>query len=280
MTGVQTCALPISLYRLAVKDQSIALTIITALSLTRPRASGGLEKRFLDPFVDRVYGDYEELDYLLDSRAGKLPDNVRLLEFFVQPAAELNNAYAQQNYISSNYTHIARDVLRYDINVLAQTVAAQNTEHGRRISLSCNPEVTLDLAPAVQALKTQGKQIFTVGQIHPELPFMPNSAEVSEDLFDFLVDDPGACRTLISTPNMPVSVTEHFIGLTASTLVRDGGTLQVGIGALGDAVAAALLLRHQNNKSYCGLLEDALLSTGRFPAIEESGPLDTFQEGL
>ena len=53
-----------SLYRKAVHDPGISLTILTALSLTRPHASGDLQKRFLQPFIERVYGDYEELEYL------------------------------------------------------------------------------------------------------------------------------------------------------------------------------------------------------------------------
>ncbi len=40
---------------------------------------------------------------------------------------------------------------------------------------------------------------------------------------------------------------DHAIGVYASALVRDGGTLQIGIGELGDALAYALLLRHQQN---------------------------------
>ena len=59
---------------------------------------------------------------------------------------------------------------------------------------------------------------------------------VADNLFDIVVKDPIANKTLMSTPNMPVGVTEHFIGLHASALVKDGGTLQIGIGALGDAL--------------------------------------------
>ena len=47
---------------------------------------------------------------------------------------------------------------------------------------------------------------------------------------------------------------DHAIGMHVSSLVRDGGTLQVGIGELGDALVYALLLRHQQNVVY----QDAL----------------------
>ena len=268
------------LYRRAVDDPRISLTIATALSLTRPQAASGLQKRFLEPFVERVYGDYEELDYLRDSRAGRVPDNIQLIEFYVQPAAELGNAYAQQNYISSNYTHIARDMFKRGINVMAQVVARRGKGDSESFSLSCNPEMALDMVPMIEALKAQGKTCLTVAQVHPDLPFMPNSAEVPADGFDILIDDASANHTLISTPNMPVGMAEHFIGLAASSLVRDGGTLQIGIGALGDAVAGGLILRHQGNATYRELLEAARFTPTYFDAIEESGPLDAFETGL
>ena len=269
-----------ALYRRAVDDPRISLTIATALSLARPNSAPGLQKRFLDPFVERVYGDYEELQYLHDSRAGRLPDNVQLIEFYVQPAAELGNDYAQQNYISSNYTHIARDMVSRGINVLAQTLAFRGDGDARRLSLSCNPEMTLDMLPEIAESKARGENVLVIGQLHPDLPFMPNSAEVGADVFDYLVEDASANHTLISTPNLPVGMAEHFIGLAASGLVRDGGTLQIGIGAIGDALAGALLLRHRDNVTWRQLLEDCHLSETYYDAFEEGGDHGPFNEGL
>ena len=53
--------------------------------------------------------------------------------------------------------------------------------------------------------------------------------------------------TLFCPPNPPLAVTDHAIGLLCSGLLRDGGTLQIGIGELGDAICYATLLRHQRN---------------------------------
>jgi|TARA_B110000902_G_scaffold264270_1_gene345290 acyl-CoA hydrolase len=111
------------LYAKAKANSGLSLTIVTALSLAKPAARGQLQQRFLAPFIDRVYADYEELTYLQDTRAGKLPANVTVHEFFVQPASELNNPYTQQNYINSNYTHAARDMNARGINVVAQTIS-------------------------------------------------------------------------------------------------------------------------------------------------------------
>lgn len=269
-----------SLFQAVASQPSVKLSILTALSLTRPALGKGFQHRFLEEFVERVYADYEELDYLKAARSGSLPDNIEVHEFFVQPASELGNAYTQQNYVNSNYTHVARDMARRGVNVIAQAVARRESADGECFSLSCNPEVTLDAIPSIHERRAAGETVLIVGQVHPDMPFMENDAEVAADFFDIVVDDPTYCTRLISTPSMPVSMTEHFIGLGASALVRDGGTLQIGIGALGDAVASSLLLRESDNASYRQLLADAGLSEQAFPVLEEGGDPGRFTQGL
>ncbi len=269
-----------ALFRKASADPNISLTILTALSLTRPQAEGDLQQRFLQPFVERVYGDYEELDYLHAARRGLLPDNIDVHEFFVQPASELNNPYTQQNYINSNYTHAARDMNNRGINVVAQTIARRDEDGVEKLSLSCNPEIILDALPALKRRKEAGETVLVVGQIHPELPFMENTAIAPDGMFDILIDDPAYTTRLISTPNMPVGMTEHFIGLAASALIKDGGTLQIGIGALGDAVAGATLLRHEDSTTYQQLLEQSQFTPAKFPALQETGVAGSFEQGI
>src|SRR5688572_28853446 len=57
-------------YRRAARDPSIDLTIITALSLRKPSARSDLEKRLLQPLVERVFGNYVELEYAHAMRRG------------------------------------------------------------------------------------------------------------------------------------------------------------------------------------------------------------------
>jgi acyl-CoA hydrolase len=269
-----------ALYRKACDDPSVSLTILTALSLARPAATGELQRRFLEPFIERVYADYEELEYLHAARKGTLPENVQVHEFFVQPASELGNAYTQQNYINSNYTHAARDMDNRGVNVVAQCIAAREHDGCEQLSLSCNPEITLDALPALRQRRAAGETILVVGQIHPDMPFMENTAIAPGDTFDMVIDDPAYTTRLISTPNMPVGMAEHFIGLAASALLKDGGTLQIGIGALGDAVASATLLRHEDNATYRELLQQCGYNPDNFPALEETGEPGSFETGL
>ena len=68
-----------ALYRRAKSDPSIELRIITALSLDRPKGRSLVERRFLDPFVQRIFGDYPDMDYALDARRGKLPHDEKIV---------------------------------------------------------------------------------------------------------------------------------------------------------------------------------------------------------
>ncbi|MFK3771474.1 acetyl-CoA hydrolase/transferase C-terminal domain-containing protein [Pseudomonas sp. NPDC089406] len=253
------------------------LTIYTALSLGRPPLGDGLQRRFLEPFVERVFADYEELTYLADLRADRLPANIRVEQFFMQPGSLLHSDAAQQGYVSSNYSHAARDINAKGLNLVAQLVAATPERPGH-LSLACNPDITLDLLPMIEKRRAAGETILLLGQVHSELPYMPGDSELAIDAFDLLIDSPEQ-RRLFSTPNMPVSTQDHCIGLHASTLVRDGGTLQIGIGAMGDAVAAALLARQGDNEGYRALLAE--LDCAPWQAlIEREGGLDAFAQGL
>ncbi|MBC3467770.1 acetyl-CoA hydrolase/transferase family protein [Pseudomonas sp. RW10S2] len=253
------------------------LTIYTALSLGRPPLGDGLQRRFLEPFVERVFADYEELDYLADLRNDTLPANIRVEQFFMQPGSLLHSETAQQDYVSSNYSHAARDINAKGLNLIAQIVAA-TPERPDHLSLACNPDITLDLLPMIAKRRAAGETILLLGQVHVELPYMPGDAELAAQDFDLLIDTPEQ-RRLFSTPNMPVTLQDHCIGLHASTLVRDGGTLQIGIGAMGDAVAAALLARQGDNDSYRALLEDLDLNPWK-TLIEREGGMDAFAQGL
>ena len=271
-----------ALYARVEKDSSLSLDIYTALSLGKPGAGSDLEKRFLNPFADRLFGDYEELAYLKPQKRSALPDNIRVFEFFVQPGSMLGSDSAQQHYISSNYTHVARDLNARKINVVAQMLAHRQEEGSDCYSFSCNPEVTLDLMPLLKARRDAGETIISVGQVHRDLPFMENDARVDDRLadMDILLDDPQGHTRLFSTPNMPVNIQDHFVGLHASSLVKDGGTLQIGIGALGDALVHHLRLREQDNDLYQSLLKAWSLPDSHQQLVEREGGTSAFREGL
>lgn len=261
-----------ALYQHCKQDTRRPLTIYTALSLLKPRGSSDLEQRFLQPLVDRLYGNYPDLDYARDALENTLPAHICVHEFFLKSGDWLANAPAQQHYICSNYTHIARDMAQQSPNLLLQAVAARHVDGELRLSLSCNPDLTSDV---LEQLRANGSPCLTVAMVNRALPYMTGTAEVPADYFDIVIDDPACTHTLFCTPNMAVSPADYAIGLHASSLVRDGGTVQIGIGSLGDAIAHALLLRQQQNATYRELLEQ--LAANGILAHQQTAP---FTEGL
>ena len=266
-------------YRRASRDPAIELTFVTALSLLKPVARSSLEARLVTPLAARVFGSYVEPEYARAVRAGQLPANIRVVEFFLTPGAFLGALHAQRNYLSANYTHVAREVLAHGVNVVAQLVARRTVNGQTALSFGSNPDVTVDLLPSIAAARRLGRDIVLIGEIHSQMPFMTGHAEVAPERFDFLIDDPRYDFDLYGPPNPPLSAVDHAIGLYASSLVRDGGTLQIGIGELGDSLAYALLLRHQQNAAWASAL-GALGTRGADPLIRAEGGLEPFVAGV
>lgn len=264
-------------YRRAELDPRIELAILTGLTLARPQPSGELARRLVEPITAKIYGSAPEPAWVAPLRASRLPPNVRVQEFFFEPGAWLGSPLAQQSYASINYTHVARSVLAAGANVIAQQVAARPDG---RISLGTNPDVTADLIPMLRERERRGTPVAVIGQVNDCMPFMFGAAELPETAFDALVDDPAGYHELIAPPNLPISTADHAIALATSMLVRDGGTIQIGIGELGDAIVHALTLRHRANADW----RRALLDLGLLPRFErelrETGGDGPFADGL
>src|SRR5579862_1377874 len=262
-----------ALYAKAAADSSIRLSIFTALTLEPPRAKSELERRFLDPISQRLFAGYPPLDYATAIHAGKVPPNVEINEFFFEAGQWLGSPYAQQHYISANYTHALRCVLDRGVNVVGQLVAYRAGETRHPYSLSCNPDLTLDLL----ALRRAGQVDFLfAGETNSELPFMPGAAAIAAAEFDLLLDGAATDFPLFAPPREPVSLTDYAAGFHAASLVPDGGTLQIGIGSLGDAVAQGLILRHRHRAEFCKLLA----GLGRDPAGDAALHTEPFDVGL
>jgi len=205
-----------ALYRRALKDPQIELEIVTALSLDIPQPRHWLEQRLMEPIVERLFGaDYPRLAYLVDLKNNALPGNVRVTEFYFQSGAALGNPAMQRHYVSSNYTHVARDLVDRGVNLVMQLVARDDRG---RLSLSCNPDVTLDLVERVR--NRADYPLCSLAQVHPGLPFMHGDAVVEADYFDAVVDfDPD--QPLFALPRQPISPQDYAVGFHAGRLIAD-----------------------------------------------------------
>ncbi len=262
-----------ALYARAAADRAISLTFFTALTLEKPRPSRLLERRFIAPVIERLFGGYPDLTYAEALHKGALPPNIRVIEFFFLAGKWLHVPFAQQHYISANYTHASSYLLTRGLNVITQLVAKRVVDGVTRYSLSCNTDTTLDLLRA----RAEGAASFKlIGQVNSELPFMPGAGDLAADEFSAVLDSPETEFPLFAPPAEPISDTKYAIGLHTAGLVRDGGTLQIGIGQIGDALAQGLIVRHRDNAQFHATMQ-RLAPGASQPAASASG---SFEKGL
>src|ERR1700686_969012 len=262
-----------ALYARAAADRAINLTFFSALTLEKPKPANLLERRFIGPVIERLFGGDPDLAYAEALHAGALPPNVKVIEFFFLAGRWLHVPFAQQHYISANYTHATSYLLARGLNVVTQLVAKRVCDGVTRYSLSCNTDTTLDILRG----RAEGLASFKlVGQVNSELPFMPGKGDLPAEEFSAVLDSPATEFPLFAPPSERISDTKYAIGLHAAGLVRDGGSLQIGIGQIGDALAQGLIVRHRDNRQFHAIMKRLAPATEQVSALETG----SFEQGL
>lgn len=268
------------LYRRAKQDPSIKLNIVTALALERPRGRNELEKRLLGPIVERVFNGTPEFDYMHDFRSGKLPKNVEIYEFFNKAGGYMETPEAQRNHLNSNYTHVVRDAMDFGCNVFGQLISCREIDGRMMYSMGCNTDICIEAIHEMLKVRANGGKVAIIGEVNPQLPFMYGDAVFPGETYDILLQGKEFSYPLFGPPKESVSLRDYAIGLHVSSLVKDGGTLQVGIGALGDAIAAGLSMRQNDNAAYNSVLTATGIKKRYSQLIGRIGGTATFDQGL
>ncbi len=260
------------IYRYAKEHSEIELTLLTALSLARPAPKKSIAKGFFDKISDKVFGNCPELEYVNDLVNNTVPENVKIKEFFLYSSVGSKSSHLQRHHISLNYSQVFNYLVNHeDVDLLLQMLAINAKGE---IGLGPNPDLTKDL---LAHYRDQKKKPIFIAQVSSEVPFL-GSCEQSD--WDYIVDCKETHHQLFSIPNLPLTYQYWLIGLFSSVLVKDGGTLQVGIGQIADSICAALLLRHHNNKLYRAILDELNVMDNFQELIKEYGGVGSFSEGI
>jgi len=268
-----------ALFDLAAQDPSVSLTIFTGLTLEPPQGRSELEKRFLEPLVERLYPDWPVPHYAKAIGDHSLPANVTVREFYLRPGAYLGDPYVQQQYSNINYSEVAGELMHMGVNVLAQLIAV-SPEHPGRYSLGANPEVTLDLMPYFEECRQAGRPTLLVGQVNHHMPFMFGDANLDAAEIDIVLHGEQYDHPLFTLPNRSVTDGDYATAMHVASLVRDGGTLQVGIGSLSDAVAHCLKLRQSSPEVFAEVLQQLPGGTASRRRSHLPVELRPFDQGL
>lgn len=227
----------------------------------RPRvvASGNFAtpRAILDA-LDQAVPEYRL--HMLNAQAG-LPkrDGVTYETAFVGPGMrhEPNLVYVPCRL--SLVPVLFRDHYRPDVVLL-------HTSARRHDTVSLGTEVNI-LPAAIEAAREHGGIV--IAQANPAMPYTYGDAQVYEHEIDYLVevDDP-----LPAHMAGDLGDTAREIGRRIATLVQDASTLQLGIGAVPDAVLAELTGR-RGLRIWTEMFSDGVLSLHKAGALDPDVPI-------
>ncbi|ABB16219.1 acetyl-CoA hydrolase/transferase family protein [Carboxydothermus hydrogenoformans] len=202
----------------------------------------------------------------------ELSDNIRHISFFAgKPVRELiHQGYAEA--IPCNFHDVPRIIQDYlDVDVFMTTVSPMD-EHG---FFSLGTSVDYSLA----ALKKAKKVIV---EVNPNMPRTLGQGIVHISEIDFLIESK---RELPELPSEDLKPEDYRIGEFIAELVEDESTLQLGIGAIPNAVAK-LLLNKRDLGIHTEMITDSMVDlveagvvTGRAKTLHPYKIIGTFAFG-
>jgi acyl-CoA hydrolase len=150
-------------------------------------------------------------------------------------------------------------VLPPDVVLVQTSVPSDGT-------VSLGTEVNI-LPAAIEAVRARGGLV--VAQLNPRVPYTYGDAVLPCDAIDCAIE---AEAPLPSPPERPVAETSAVIGERVAGLIRDGATLQAGIGAVPDAVLAGLH-RRRGLSIWSEMFSDGVLGLAKAGALDPDEPV-------
>ena len=123
------------------------------------------------------------------------------------------------------------------------------------------------LPAAIEAVRERGGLV--LAQINPQMPYPFGDAEISVDVVDYAIEVDAA---LPSPGALEIDDTSATIGDRVATRVADGSTMQLGIGAVPDAVLSGLTHR-RGLRVWSEMFSDGVLELERAGALDTDAPL-------
>ena len=149
---------------------------------------------------------------------------------------------------------------------LAPDVVLVQTSAPADGTVSLGTEVNI-LPAAIEAVRSRGGLV--IAQVNRQVPYTFGDAVLPCDDIDYAIE---AEAQLPSPAERPVSETSAGIGARVAALIGDGATLQAGIGAVPDAVLAALY-RRRGLAVWSEMFSDGVLGLAKAGALAGGRPV-------
>jgi acyl-CoA hydrolase len=151
-------------------------------------------------------------------------------------------------------------------HALPPDVVVVHTSAPANGTVSLGVEVNV-LPAAIEAARARGGMV--IAQVNPHMPYTYGDAVLELDQIDYALeaDDP-----LPSPPSRPPTATSRSIADRVAALVPEAATLQLGIGAVPDAVLAALTAR-RGLAIWSEMFSDGVLALEKAGALDPNSPV-------
>jgi acyl-CoA hydrolase len=145
-------------------------------------------------------------------------------------------------------------------------VVLLNTSAQRHDTVSLGTEVNV-LPAAIEAVRERGGLV--IAQANERMPYTYGDAQLYEHEIDYLLE---VSEPLAQKPEAKPSDEAQSIGDRIGKMILDGSTLQLGIGAIPDAVLATLVNR-KGMRIWTEMFSDGVLAMHRAGALDAELPI-------
>jgi acyl-CoA hydrolase len=145
-------------------------------------------------------------------------------------------------------------------------VVMLNTSRMRDGKLSLGTEVNI-LPAAIEAARATGGIV--VAQANSRMPYTFGDSELDESLIDYVLE---VDEELTEKPLAATNDAAQVIAGRVADMLSDGSTLQLGIGAIPDAVVARLIEK-RNLRVWSEMFSDGVLALSRANALDTTRPI-------
>jgi acyl-CoA hydrolase len=135
--------------------------------------------------------------------------------------------------------------------------------------LSLGIEVNILPAAIERTLAAGG---LVIAQINTHMPYTYGDAQIPTDAVDFAIEHDATLPSPTARQDPATLDAAAQIGKLIAPMIRDGATLQAGIGAVPDAVLAALT-GHQGLRVWSEMISDGVMRLAALHALDQSTPI-------
>ncbi len=230
-------------------------TLSTESALLREELQTDPERARGVTFMGGQFPGIDRTDHLA------LHPEARQLAWFMSPAVRLGMAQGRADLLCQDYLGVARHLREMPpVDVAIAQLGMPDADGW------CSPGLASDFMPLVWHRARR-----RVAHLNPLMPRTQGSFRVHMSELDSAVE---AEAPLLDFTEAPCGETETRIGAHVAALVRDGDTLQFGIGAVPSALAGALCA-HRRLRIHGGMVSGALQKLRDAGALDPDAPVTT-----